>query len=38
MRDEDVERVCVQTARTLHALAGRLRGADQSSAATVSGR
>jgi dTDP-4-amino-4,6-dideoxygalactose transaminase len=35
MRDQDVERVCEQTARTVKALSGRHRGA---SAAIVSGR
>lgn len=41
MRDQDVERVCEQTARTLHALSGRVRGAGTPgapSAASVSGR
>jgi dTDP-4-amino-4,6-dideoxygalactose transaminase len=38
MRDQDVDRVCEQTARTLNALAGRVRAAGQPSAAIVSGR
>jgi dTDP-4-amino-4,6-dideoxygalactose transaminase len=38
MRDQDVDRVCEQTARTLTALAGRVRAAGQPSAAIVSGR
>jgi dTDP-4-amino-4,6-dideoxygalactose transaminase len=41
MRDQDVERVCEQTARTLRALSGRPRPAgtpDSASAAIVSGR
>jgi dTDP-4-amino-4,6-dideoxygalactose transaminase len=38
MRDQDVERVCEQTARTITALGGRLRAAGPSSTATVSGR
>ena len=41
MRDQDVERVCEQTARTLHALSGRVRATGTPgapSAASVSGR
>jgi dTDP-4-amino-4,6-dideoxygalactose transaminase len=38
MRDEDVERVCEQTARTVKALTGRARAAGSASAAIVSGR
>jgi hypothetical protein len=38
MRDQDVERVCEQTARTLKALGGQVRAAGQPSVATVSGR
>jgi dTDP-4-amino-4,6-dideoxygalactose transaminase len=38
MRDQDVERVCEQIARTLKALGGQVRAAGPPSVATVSGR
>jgi hypothetical protein len=38
MREQDVERVCEQTARTVNALSARVRPAGQPSAANVSAR
>jgi dTDP-4-amino-4,6-dideoxygalactose transaminase len=38
MRDQDVDRVCEQSARTLQGLSGRLRAAGTAGAAIVSGR